>query len=101
MLQCHAVQKLHDKERMAVLLPDLIDRADIGMVESGGRLRLSLETGQGLGVFRDVLGQELQRDKATELGVFSLVDHTHSAAAELLNDAIVRDGLADHRIEPW
>jgi hypothetical protein len=28
--------------------------------------------------------------------VFSLVNHTHAAAAELLDDAVVRNGLADH-----
>ena len=31
-----------------------------------------------------------------ESGVFSLIHHTHTAATELLNDAVVRDGLADH-----
>ena len=31
--------------------------------------------------------------------IFSLVHHTHSAAAELLDDAVVRDGLADHTQE--
>jgi hypothetical protein len=30
--------------------------------------------------------------------VFSLVDHTHPATTELLNDAVVRDGLADHAL---
>jgi hypothetical protein len=29
-------------------------------------------------------------------GVLSLVDHTHPETAELLDDAIVRDGLVDH-----
>ena len=28
--------------------------------------------------------------------VLGLIDHTHAAAAELLDDAVVRDGLADH-----
>ena len=28
--------------------------------------------------------------------VFSFVDHTHSAAAELLQNAVVRDGGVDH-----
>jgi hypothetical protein len=28
--------------------------------------------------------------------VFSFVDHTHAAAAQLLDDSVVRDGLADH-----
>ena len=96
MLQRQAVQKLHDDERMAVLLPDLVDRADIGMVQRRGRLRLPLEAGQGLGVFGDVIGQELQGDKAVEGYVLGLVDHTHPAATQLLDDAVVRDGLADH-----
>ena len=43
-----------------------------------------------------VLRQEFQGDEAPKLGVLSLVDHTHPAAAQLLDDAVVRDGLADH-----
>jgi hypothetical protein len=31
-----------------------------------------------------------------KVGVLGLVDHTHSAASEILNDAVVQDGLADH-----
>jgi hypothetical protein len=38
-------------------------------------------------------GQELQGDRATKLGVLSLVDHAHPAAAQLLDDAVMRDGL--------
>src|ERR1700730_10982233 len=97
MLQRHAVQKLHDEERMALLLPDLIDRADIGMVESRSSLSFSLEAGQGLGVTGEVIGQKLQGDKSVQGHVLGLVDHTHPAAAELLNDTVVRDGLADHK----
>ena len=33
--------------------------------------------------------------------VLSLVDDTHPAAAQLLNDAVVRDGLADHWRESY
>jgi hypothetical protein len=32
----------------------------------------------------------------TKLGVLSLVDDTHPAAAKLLNIAVVRNGLADN-----
>ncbi|PYX94715.1 MAG: hypothetical protein DMG71_11710, partial [Acidobacteria bacterium] len=35
-------------------------------------------------------------DEAVQLDVFSLVDDPHSTTTELLEDAIVRDGLADH-----
>ena len=39
--------------------------------------------------------QEFQRDEATKLGVLSLVNHTHAATAQLLDDAVVGDGLTD------
>ncbi len=31
-----------------------------------------------------------------ELGVLGLVHHAHATATELLDDAVVRDGLANH-----
>jgi hypothetical protein len=34
------------------------------------------------------------RRAAVQLYVLSLVDHAHTATAQLLNDAVVRDGLA-------
>src|SRR5260370_42472474 len=42
------------------------------------------------------LGQELEGNEAVQPRILSLVDHTHTAAAELLGDAIVRDGCPDH-----
>jgi len=38
MLQRRAVQKLHGNEGRAIFLPDFIDGADVGMVQSGGCL---------------------------------------------------------------
>ena len=49
-----------------------------------------------LGIVNHIVRQEFQGDEAVEFGVFGFVHHTHAAPAELLNDAIVRDGLADH-----
>lgn len=34
--------------------------------------------------------------RTAEFGVLRFVDHTHPATAELLDDAIVRNGLANH-----
>jgi hypothetical protein len=53
-----------------------------------------------IGVLGDVLGQELKSDKATERSVLGFTDDTHSAA-ELFDDAVVRDGLADHWRESY
>ena len=75
---------------------DFVDGADVGMIQSGRRSRLAPEAFQRLRIFGQLVGQELQGDEAAELSVLGLVDHTHPAAAELLDDAVVRNGLADH-----
>ena len=40
-------------------------------------------------------GEELERDAAFELRVLGLMDDAHAAFAELLDDAVVRDGSTD------
>ena len=67
-----------------------------GMIEGRGGLRFTLEAAEGLRVAGDFVGQEFQGDKTMQAGVFGLVYHTHSATTELLDDAVMRDGLADH-----
>jgi hypothetical protein len=47
-------------------------------------------------VLGHAFGQELQSHETVKGRVLGLVNHTHSAAAQLLDDAVVRDGLADH-----
>src|SRR5215469_7688425 len=71
------------------------------MVESRCRLCFALEPPQSSRIRSHALGQELQRDAAVQLEVFSLVDHTHPATANLAQEAVVRDGLADHGAEAY
>jgi hypothetical protein len=49
-----------------------------------------------LRIFSNIIRQELEGDEAMQPGILGLVDHAHAAAAEFLDNAIVRDGLADH-----
>jgi len=35
MSERHAIQALHDEERLTFILADFVDRADIGMIERG------------------------------------------------------------------
>jgi hypothetical protein len=65
-----------------------------------GRIRV-LYPFQRLRVLRHIVGQEFESDKATKVGVLGLIDHAHPTAAELLHDAVVRDGLADHWRESY
>ena len=42
-LQRHAVEKLHDHEGTSGFLADVVNRADVGMVQSGSSFSLSPE----------------------------------------------------------
>ena len=46
-------------------------------------------------IFRERFGHKLQRDETTELGVFGLVDNPHATTADLFDDAVMRNGLAN------
>jgi hypothetical protein len=78
------------------MLRNLVDGADIGMVQGRRSSSFTSKSFERLRVMIHIFGQEFQGDEATKLGVFSLVNHTHPAAAQLLQDAVVRDGLDDH-----
>jgi hypothetical protein len=41
MLHCDPVQKLHGNERLSVLLADVINGADIGVIQRGRGLRFA------------------------------------------------------------
>jgi hypothetical protein len=65
------------------------------MVEGGRRTCLAPEAFERLRVSRQFIGQEFQGDEAFKLGVLGFVDDAHPPAAEFLDDAVVRNGLAD------
>ena len=96
MLQGHAIQKFHGDEDVTVLVVDFVDRANVRMIEGGGSARLAPETLQPLRILGRTVGQKLERHEASELSILSFVDDTHAPAAELLDDAVVRDGFANH-----
>src|SRR5690242_15462380 len=74
MLQSMAFQEFHDDERLAVMLGDLVNRADVGMIESRRCSGLSLESFQGLRTFRECLRKKLQSYVPAEANIFCLVN---------------------------
>ncbi len=92
-----AIEKFHGDEGVAILLADIVNRADVGMVQCGGGLRFTLESRQSLWIAGDILRQKFQRDESLEARVFGLVNDTHASAAELFDDAVVGEGLTDCR----
>jgi hypothetical protein len=71
-LQRHAVEKLHGDEVQAVAVVNLVHDADVGMVQRGCGLGLTLEAGKSLRVPGDFIGQEFQGDEAVQLDIFGL-----------------------------
>src|SRR5580704_2600849 len=80
-------------------MPDFIDRADVGMVQRRSGTGFPAEAVQRLRVLCNVVRKEFQGNEAPEIEVFCFVDHSHAAAAQLLDNAVVRNGLPNHWIE--
>jgi hypothetical protein len=95
MFQRFAVETFHGQVGLAVGFSDVVDGANVGMIQRGGGARFATEALERLRVFGQFIGEEFQGDEAAEVGVLSLVHHTHAATAELFDDAVMRDGLAN------
>ena len=91
-----AVEELHRDERPALVLADLVNRADVRVIQRGSGSRLAREAIERSARERQDIGQELERDVAAKLRVGGAIDHAHPAASELFEDLIVRDAFADH-----
>ena len=95
--QSFAVEKLHGNELLAVLLTDVVDGADVGMIQSGSGARLALEALQRQRILSKIFREELQGYESPEPGVLRFIDHTHATAAQLSDDDVMRDGLTNQR----
>jgi len=93
-----AVEKFHGEECLIAVSPDFVDGADIGMIECRSGTGFATEAFEYLRVAGEIIRKKLESNKAAEFEVFGFVDHTHPAAAELLQDAVVGDGLAEARL---
>src|SRR5580704_12028381 len=98
MLQRHPIQKLHGNESLLPVFANFVDGANIRMVKRRRRPRLPPKTLQGLRIARKFLRQKFEGHETAKFRILSLVNHTHAAATELLDNAVVRDGLADHLV---
>jgi len=61
------------------------------------RLGFMDESLLGFGIASEVRREELEGDHAVEFGVLGFVDDAHAAFAELLEDLVVGNGLANQR----
>jgi len=95
MLESVSLEQFHRDEGSLLALVNLIDSADVGMVKSGRGTGLATKTFQSLGIVSYFFRQEFQGHKPAKASVLGLIHNPHPTAAQLLDDAVVRDGLAD------
>src|SRR5262245_11233355 len=92
----------HDDEAVALAvafdLVDLVDRNYVGVIEGGRRLGFAQEARPRLRVVIAVVEHHLQGDGAAQPRVFSLIIFAHTARSETLDDTVIRDSFADHRV---
>ena len=94
-----AFEQLHHQEVRVALVPDIEERADVGVVEGGDRLGLALEALAALLVLGEGGGEDLDGDAAVEAGVLPPPDLAHSAGADRRQELVgpePRSGLNWH-----
>src|SRR5215467_12513542 len=89
-----AFKQFHDNEWLVSIVFDSVNCVDVGMIQGGCGLRLALEPSQGDRISGQLFWEELQCYLAAQFEVFGLIDHAHAAAADDLQDSIVRNPLS-------
>src|SRR4029077_16427961 len=88
------LEQLHGDERLAGGVIDVINGANVRVIEGRSRLRFTAKALEGLGIILQFSGKEFERDQATQAGVLGLVDQTHAAAPQHIENATMGNGLA-------
>src|ERR1041384_2678728 len=76
------LEQLECQEWPTVELPDVVDGADVGMIQGRRGARLICELRQSMGVVGQELRQELQRDLALQPGIARPIDDAHPSLTQ-------------------
>jgi hypothetical protein len=93
LLQGLPLQKLHDDETPSLLLPDVVDGADVGVVHRGSGAGLTYVAIDMLRVPGDLGRDKLKSDVTMKARILGFPHHTHPAFTDLLDQAVVLQSL--------
>ena len=83
-----AFDELEHQELRRTRSVEAVDRRDVRMIQCCEYLRLALEARDAIGILRDTVRQDLQRDVATELRIARAIHLAHPAGAERRDDFV-------------
>ena len=86
-----AIYQFHGDKVLALLLTDLVDGADVGMIEGGGATRLTQQTRTRAGLVHRLLGKHLERHLALQAIIARAIDLPHAARTQAAEDREVAD----------
>ena len=94
-----ALHHRHDEEEGALVVAEVVDGDDRGVVEAGDELRLALEA-LASSRSQELRRHQLDRDVARQHVVAGTVDHPHPAPPELAENGVPAGQVdADHRMD--
>lgn len=96
--QLFAANELHGNEGDALRFAHLMDHGNVRVLEGGGGLGFLDEAAPPLGVSHQIRRKNLEGNLAVEVQVDRAINDPHSAPANLLEDFVVRDRLANHEL---
>ena len=98
MQECLAFQQLHGNKCLPINFSNLMNCADIGVIEGRRRSRLPTKPFQCDRVIGRFRRQELEGNQPAEHGVFGAINDAHSSAAYLFQDAVMAKGGARRKM---
>jgi hypothetical protein len=98
--QRFALDQLHDQIVDVPITADVVEGADVGVVEARRHARLALETRTHIGLLGELGGQDLDRHVTAEPGVPRPVDLAHPPRAERGDDLVRAETGASSELHP-
>ena len=86
--QILALDEFHDEGVDVTRMFEAVNDRDVGMVQRGQGLGLALEAGEAIGIVREGLGQDLDRDVAVQFRIARAKYLPHPAFADLGRDFV-------------
>src|SRR6185437_7796811 len=76
----------------AAFITHFINRENVRVIERGRGVGFLIETNKSIAISREFFSEYFELDLAAEFRVLSQINFPHAARAELLQDAITRNG---------
>jgi hypothetical protein len=91
-----SLQPLHHDEWLAIVFTDVVDGADVGVIQGRCRARFDAKALDRLSIACQLFRDELESYSSAEALIVGAIHHAHSAGTELRSDPIVRNSSTDH-----